>query len=403
MTRLFFAFALTAVLAGCDATTLDPLPPTEPPTEPGELTLVAVPAPEWTALFDRESGWTGADGIYSVPVNGVDAPGTAAQTTTTFLFSDTAIGDVRPDGSRAPGTVLVNNTLAHLAGGAPDAGQVGFFWPVVNGQARPLVAPSTPASQPGDWYWNQDGIVQGQTLHSLFLRIRRPPAGFFEVAGVSLVSWTAVDGLPTDIVQRDTPFFRPDRPGRGNIQFGAAFMANTVEAGAPHPDGFLYVYGVQNDGFNKKLLVACLRPSDLTHFGLWRFWNGTTWGPRLDDAATVTDRVSNELSVTPLADGRFLLVSQLDAVSPYVAVRIGESPVGPWSAPETVYTCPEAATDPDTFCYNAKAHPHLSAPGELLISYNVNTRDFFGDFFADADIYRPRFIRLTGLPAGPPL
>ena len=44
--------------------------------------------------------------------------------------------------------------------------------------------------------------------------------------------------------------------------------------------------------------------------------------------------------------------------------------------------------------YNAKAHPHLSRPGELLISYNVNTFDFWGDFFRDADIYRPRFIRL---------
>lgn len=26
--------------------------------------------------------------------------------------------------------------------------------------------------------------------------------------------------------------------------------------------------------------------------------------------------------------------------------------------------------------YNAKAHSHLSAPGELLISYNVNAFDF---------------------------
>ena len=24
--------------------------------------------------------------------------------------------------------------------------------------------------------------------------------------------------------------------------------------------------------------------------------------------------------------------------------------------------------------------------------------DFFGDFFSDADLYRPRFIRLRGLP-----
>ncbi len=43
--------------------------------------------------------------------------------------------------------------------------------------------------------------------------------------------------------------------------------------------------------------------------------------------------------------------------------------------------------------YNAKAHPHLSPPGELLIRYNVDSSDFWGQF-KNADIYRPRFIRL---------
>ena len=44
--------------------------------------------------------------------------------------------------------------------------------------------------------------------------------------------------------------------------------------------------------------------------------------------------------------------------------------------------------------YNAKAHPHLSDPDHLLISYNVNT-NIGGDFwyhFERGDLYRPRFI-----------
>lgn len=401
MTRprlLRLALVLGLLTGGCDASGLGPDGPTGSTEDLPDLVLTAAPAPEWTALFDRESGWTGADGIFSVPHNGVDAPGAAASTTTTFLFSDTVIGEVEADGSRASGAQLINNTRARLNGAMPDPAQIEFFWPEMNGQPRAIVVPETPDAQPGEWYWNQDGIVQDGTLHSLFLRLGRPPGGGFEVVGVALVSSPVSDGLPADVQQRDTPFFRPDQPGKGNIQFGAGMMANTAEAGAPHPDGFLYVYGVQNDGFNKKLLVACLRPSDITRSGLWRFWNGTTWVPDLDEAVPVTDRISNELSVTPLADGRYLLVFQLDAISPTVAVRVGESPVGPWGDVQEVYTCPEAATDPETFCYNAKAHPHLSAPGELLVSYNVNTFDFFGDFFRDADIYRPRFIRLTGLP-----
>ncbi len=56
--------------------------------------FVVDPAPEWTALFDRDSGWTGADGIYSIPLTGVDVPSGAAKSYTLFVFSDTFIGDV---------------------------------------------------------------------------------------------------------------------------------------------------------------------------------------------------------------------------------------------------------------------------------------------------------------------
>jgi len=76
-----------------------------------------------------------------------------------------------------------------------------------------------------------------------------------------------------------------------------------------------------------------------------------------------------------------------------VGFRPGESPVGPFGFYRGIWHCPEADIDPDIFVYNAKAHPHLSTPGKLLISYNVNTFDF-GDAFKDADIYRPRFVTL---------
>ncbi len=398
---LFVGLLLVGIATGCDTADPQPngsdLPGDDPPDDPQPLELAAVAAPEWTALFDRSSGWTGADGIFSVAADGVDAPGTASGTTTTFLFSDTAIGEVRPDGSRQS-TRLINNTLAQLSGGAPDPSRIAFFWRIEGNEPRAIVEPETPEAESDEWYWNQDGVVIGGTLYSFFLRLGPGAGGFpFEVVGVNLVSFPVGEGLPSDVQQRDTPLFRPDQPGRGNIQFGAGLMANTAEAQAPHPDGYLYVYGVQNE-LSKKLLVARVRPAQIADFGAWRFWDGTSWSPSLDAAAPVTDRISNELSVSPLTDGRYLLVFQLDAISPWVAVRVGESPVGPWGEAQQLYRCPEADTDPDTFCYNAKGHPHLSQPGELLISYNVNTFDFFGDFFRDADIYRPRFIRLTGLP-----
>ena len=76
-----------------------------------------------------------------------------------------------------------------------------------------------------------------------------------------------------------------------------------------------------------------------------------------------------------------------------VALRIGESPTGPFGIFYSIYDCPEVLQDPDIFVYNAKAHPSLSNENEMLISYNVNTFDFW-DHFSNADIYRPRFIYL---------
>src|SRR5690606_34343117 len=55
-------------------------PDDNPTDEPEPLELIAAPAPEWSALFDRTSGWTGADGIFSVPLEGRDAPGGASGT-----------------------------------------------------------------------------------------------------------------------------------------------------------------------------------------------------------------------------------------------------------------------------------------------------------------------------------
>jgi hypothetical protein len=45
------------------------------------------------------------------------------------------------------------------------------------------------------------------------------------------------------------------------------------------------------------------------------------------------------------------------------------------------------------FTYNAMAHPEFTENGMLLISYNMNSNNL-GDHFRDADIYRPRFIRV---------
>ena len=74
-------------------------------------------APEWSALFKRRTGWTGSDGIYTVPLSGHEGAGRLAGRQV-LVFGDTFIGDVDQSGARRH-CRMVYNTLAMLENGHP--------------------------------------------------------------------------------------------------------------------------------------------------------------------------------------------------------------------------------------------------------------------------------------------
>jgi hypothetical protein len=110
--------------------------------------------------------------------------------------------------------------------------------------------------------------------------------------------------------------------------------------------------------------------------------------------ADVTTDVSNELSLTALPDGRYALVFQLDGMTTTVGMRIGATPYGPFGPVIKLWDCKPDLLKSTYLVYNAKAHPSISNPGELLISYNINSTAFINDLSVDPNLYRPRFIRV---------
>lgn len=353
-------------------------------------------APEWDALFDRHSGWTGADGIYSIPLAGDEHSGGLSAQHTLFVFSDTFVGKVDAAGRRQAGSTLVNNTIALLAAGGPDPDRIRFWYPR-DAQNRPgaVFTPSTPGAMPGEWYWLKDGVALGSTTWVFAERFESPGPGRFRSVGLALLELPPGSAPPfADHLQHEVPLWLPPSGPHGNLAFGAAILANTATAGAPRPDGYVYVYGVRDDSPVKKLMAARVPEASFIDPAAWTFYDGAAWVADIHAAAPLCGRVSNELSVSPLPDGRFVLAFELDGVGRDVVVRIGDTPVGPFGPITTVWTAPEPGWLDGVYTYNAKAHPHLSRPGELLISYNVNTVEF-ADHFRYADIYRPRFVRVT--------
>ena len=359
------------------------------------LNFTVEAAPEWTNLFKRNKGWFGADGIFSIPLSGNDLRKKGDNDSILLLFSDTYIGEVK-DGKPMEGNTMVNNTIAYCRRNNPDLSNIQFLYKKDKyGHPATFFVPESSTKQNPQLFWLGDGFVNKElnnTLHIFGYKVERTGPGVFDFkeSAVSILSIPKNSKPPfSDQKQINTPLHIV-HPTLGEGNFGAGILVNTDWAGSTSPDGFVYIYGCL--GKDKNLVVAKVKPTDVENVSAWLFWNGLAWSKEINDVAKITNAVSDELSVTALPDGRFLLVFQVLGLSDKIGIRIGGSPVGPFSEMQEIWTTPEWKQG--LWTYNAKAHPCLSAPGELLISYNTITPDFWNDIQKDAFIYRPRFIKL---------
>ncbi len=377
--------------------------PTEDPSfakSTKDLKFTVEKAPEWTALFKRSSGWFGGDGIFAIPFSGVDmTKDTSEADSVLFVFSDTMLGEIR-DGELQPGYKMVNNSVAVLKGGNPDDTRMKFLIADETHNPAAIFTPQTPASQPGEYYWLGDGFVNQERENSLYIfayRIQNLDNNSlfpFKEVGNSLLVIPRESQFPfKEHYQLDIPFFTSSGDDTTHTSFGAGVLVNTIDAGVPGGDGYIYVYGVKGD--RKKLVAARVQPKAVENFETWQFWDGVNWSPDPDQMVAVSDSVSNELSVVPLANGQYALIYQYIGIFPDIYMQVGPSPVGPFGPRQKIYDTRDDITDPDLFTYNAKGHPAISKPGELLISYNVNSFKFFDIIEAKPFLYRPRFLKIV--------
>lgn len=294
-----------------------------------------------------------------------------------------------------PGYKMIHNSVAYLNGSKPSAGKIKFLWQQNHdGSAESIFIPRTPKTNPADYFWLGDGFVnqaQNKATYIFGYRVRsfsQDAFGFKEVGNV-IIKIPSGNSFPyADQKQLETPFYADSADTI--TSFGAGVFVNTAAAGAKNPDGYVYVYGVK--GLAKNLLVARVQSKNFENFSKWRFWTGTNWSAEMNQSKAVTNSVSNELSLTRLTDGRYALVFQVGGMTTSVGMRLGASPVGPFGPIIKLWDCTPDLKKKTYVVYNAKAHPTLSKPGELLISYNINSTEFIKDLSTDPHLYRPRFI-----------
>jgi len=302
-------------------------------------------------------GWTGGDVTFSTPL---------PDGRTAWIFGDTFIGNVTPDGRRTDG--LVRNAIVVQDGACLTTHVTGT---AVAPEA--LLRPSNPEQ----WYWPSDATVEDDHLHVMALRMRATGPGpwEFEILGTDLVTFD----LPGLALRAIRPL-----PAAPSVAWGAAL----AQVGRR-----IYIYGVHQHDDSTPYLHVARTTTDLE--GGWEYRSRDGW---TRDASASTDQlpgVSNQLSVMRVGGG-FVLITQEPWLGPLIRVHRAASPAGPWSRPGTVVA---VASPPGagTFTYNAVAHPEFTSGGRLLVSYNANSEDW-GLVTADATLYRPRFITIPWPP-----
>lgn len=321
----------------------------------------AQPAHDEDARVDAMAGpgWVAGDSTYSVAL---------PDGRVLWLYSDSFIGSLGRRGQPGPGTVMVHNALvvqsldgtSRTLTGTTGAGPSAFF-PDVDDQT---------------YYWVQDATVEGSQL-TVFLARTTGSGSDFRWAGTAVARVSLPDLQLVSITAT---------PESGDVAWGAAIMEG---------EDATYVYGVEDRGASKYLHLAKTPPGTVHDRTRWSYRTADGWSADPQDSARITDGVANELSVQPYDGGYLLVTSDTRAFfSPDVVARVACAPAGPWGEPQLLYTAPEPGED-ERFAYNAHAHPGLPGadPGELLVSYNVNTFDS-DRLFATPSIYRPRFVRL---------
>ncbi len=318
-----------------------------------------VPDADFNQLFAAHgNGWTGGDGTVSIGL---------PDGRSLWLFGDSFLGGVDPDGGRAADTPFIRNcALIHSQGrltplhGRRDGAPAALFQPAAAGQ----------------WYWPGDATVQDERLLIFLHRFKRTGPGLWD--------W---QWMGTDLALITLPALQIENiralPFTNGVRYGAAILERQSS---------IYIYGVAEAEGRQHLHVA--RTTDRTLApDAWQFFSGNQWSPAPEQSASLLTGVGSQFSLIPYRRSYVLIT--MDGRTPFSGRLVAYQaprPEGPFEGPVYLYQAPEA--DGDLAAYNPFVHPQFSRSGSLLISYNVNHLHDPAALYRDASIYRPRFIRL---------
>jgi Domain of unknown function (DUF4185) len=332
--------------------------------------------------FNYSQGWLGADDAYSIPLG----PGKSL-----WLFGDTFVGDQNTE-LRSQAKAMVRNSIGISVCAGVENCTMRYYWRHPE-TSKPR---SFFDSRTDDlWYWPMDAFVVGKTLYVALLAVRNKPNAAptdvfgFEITGTKLAVVSNVHASPEKW-----------RPGIRDLTDSHLWTGISIVPETNHLIWYTQVSRGEGQGYMTALRTPAAKFS--TSPTAWEYLrNDGQWRPGFpgDDAMHVIDQPISEMSVRfhPAIHKWIALSIGPEFPSPRAVYRLADSPLGPWSAPQTILEFPEMKTskpgfDKDTFCYAVKEHTEF-ADDKIAMTYACNSM-VVAKVKANMQIYRPRVVIL---------
>lgn len=351
----------------------------------GQAAPPSIPAGSTVYLpdFPYTQGWLGADDAYSVSLG---------PNKSLWLFGDTFVGDKTTE-LRSQAKTMVRNSVGISDCAPAKSCTIRYFWRYLE-TSKPRSFFDTGTDDV--WYWPLDGFIEGKTLYVALLTVRNKPNATptdvfgFEIAGTKLATIKNFQASP----EKWHPIIRDLTDAR--LWAGISIVR----------DGdFLIWYTQVSRGEGHGYMTALrIRPDKIaTSPAAWEYLRRDgQWRPGLpaEDAMHVIDQPISEMSVRfhPAIKKWIALSIGPEFPSPRTVFRLADSPVGPWSAPQTLFEFPEMKSttpgyDKDTFCYAVKEHTEFTV-AQIAMTYACNSMSI-PKVKANMQIYRPRVVVLN--------
>lgn len=339
---------------------------------PGEYPVRALP--QWGKQFKLQKGWLGGDGLYSVQLKSGKV---------LWFFGDSIFGEIKEGKRTKP--IMVNNCV-----GTQDrpGGPAHFFTQEREGK-KPGAFFSLKDSK--SWFWPMAAFMAGDQLLVHLAEIEKTGGDgvfAFRQEGHYLARIQNPDALPTDW-NVEYLHFPHSRFEKNLTLFWGSAVVQTSD--------FYYHLGYRETKAiigSKELVVSRVPIAKLVDFKSWEFYSGSGWSVNPVEAKPLCSGLASEFSVLKISKEKgFLLVYTENGLGDRIVCRKAEALTGVWSKPEFLFQCPEMAKDKGVFCYSGKAHPWSLAGEKFVVTYCVNTWDFWR-LFKDENVYLPHFLEV---------